>query len=155
MDSFKSFYISFIPREKNKKVDALVVTASLFNIEDLQQEGTYHVKTIFRPSIPDNQEYLQVFENDEHVVNFFTDDDTIIEVDPKEDQNSQEKIYKQSQKPSPKKYINLESLFPRDDQTKISKPLEEPFVRKVQETHKINIGTPESPKYINLGTGCT
>jgi hypothetical protein len=43
----------------------------------------------------------------------------------------------------------------RDDQTKISKPLEEPSVRKVQETHKINIGTPESPKYINLGTSCT
>jgi hypothetical protein len=113
------------------------------------------VKTIFQPSIPDNQEYLQFFENDEHVVIFFTDEDTITEVDPKESQNLQKKINEQSQKPSPKKYINLESLFPRDDQTKISKPLEEPFVRKVQETHKINIGTPESPKYINLGTGCT
>jgi ribonuclease HI len=30
MDSFKYFNISFIPREKNKKFDALAVTASLF-----------------------------------------------------------------------------------------------------------------------------
>ena len=89
------------------------------------------------------------------MVNKFIYVDTITEVDPEESQNLQKKINEQSQKPSPKKYINLESLFPRDDQTKISKPLEEPFVRKVQETHKINIGTPESPKYINLGTGCT
>jgi hypothetical protein len=113
------------------------------------------VKTIFRPSIPDNQEYLQVFENDEHVVNFLTDDDPITKVDPEEDQNLQGEVHEQNHKLSPKKYISLESLFTRDDQMKISKPLEEPSVRKVQETQKINIGTPESPKYINLGTNCT
>jgi hypothetical protein len=49
----------------------------------------------------------------------------------------------------------LESLFTRDDQTKILDPREEPPVRKVQETQKINIGTFDSPKYINLGTSCT
>jgi len=43
----------------------------------------------------------------------------------------------------------------RDDQTNISKPLEENYIIKVQETHNINIGTPESPKYIKLGTSCT
>jgi hypothetical protein len=31
---------------------------------------------------------------------------------------------------------------------------EEASTRKVQETQKINIGTEESPKYVNLGTGC-
>jgi hypothetical protein len=67
----------------------------------------------------------------------------------------QEKIHEQSQKPSSKKYINLESLFTRDHQTKISKPVEDPSVRNVQETHKINISTPESSRYINLGTSCT
>jgi hypothetical protein len=127
----------------------------LFKTKYLQQEGTYHVKTIFRPLVPDNQEHLQVFENDEHVVNFFTDDDTIIEEDSKEGQNLQEEIQEKIGKPTPKKYVSLESLFTRDDQTKISKPLEEPSVRKFQETYKINIGTPESPKYINLGTSCT
>jgi ribonuclease HI len=68
MDSFNFFNTSFIPREKNQKDDALAASASLFNTEYCQGQGTYHVKSIFRPSIPDNQEYLQVFENDEHVV---------------------------------------------------------------------------------------
>ena len=43
----------------------------------------------------------------------------------------------------------------RDEQIKISKPLEETFVIKFQETKKINIGTLESTKYINLGTSYT
>jgi hypothetical protein len=46
-------------------------------------------------------------------------------------------------------------LFTRDDQTNIPDPREEPFVKKVQETQNINIGTSDSPKYINLGTSCT
>jgi hypothetical protein len=32
---------------------------------------------------------------------------------------------------------------------------EEVSIRKVQETQKINIGTQDSPKYVNLGTSCT
>ena len=78
------------------------------------------MKTIYQPSILDNQEHLQAFENHEHVVNIFIDDDIIIEVNPKEYHNLQEKIYEQSKKYSPKKYINLESLFMRDDQINIS-----------------------------------
>jgi len=49
----------------------------------------------------------------------------------------------------------LEYHFTRDNQTNILDPKEEPFVRKVQETQKINIGTLDSPKYINIGTSCT
>jgi hypothetical protein len=113
------------------------------------------VKTIFRPSVPDNQEHLKVFENDEHVVTFFIDDDTITKEDLEESHNLQGKIHEQRKKPSPKKYVNLESLFTRDDQTKISKPHENPSIRKFQETRNINIGTHESPNYINLGTSCT
>jgi hypothetical protein len=51
--------------------------------------------------------------------------------------------------------INFESLFTRDDQTKVPSLKEEVSVRKVQETHKINIGTKDSLKYVNLGTSCT
>jgi hypothetical protein len=49
----------------------------------------------------------------------------------------------------------LEFLFTRDDQTNILDPKEEPYIRKVQETQKINIGTLDSPKYINLSSSCT
>jgi ribonuclease HI len=152
---FQFFNISFIPIEKNQKVDALAVSTSLFNTEDCQGQGTYHVKTIFDHQFQTIKNIYIFFENDEHVVNFLTDDDPINKVDPVEDHNLQGEVHKENHKLSPKKYINLESLFTRDDQINISEPLEEPFVRKVQETQKINIGTLESPKYINLGTSCT
>jgi hypothetical protein len=73
MNSFSSFNISFIPRDKNQKADSLVVVASLFNPDDSQNQNTFQVKRIFRPSVPDNQDYLQVFENDEQLVEFLVD----------------------------------------------------------------------------------
>ena len=45
-----------------------------------------------------------------------------------------------------KDYVSLEYLFTRDDQTKIPDPKEETYVRKVQETQKLKIGTPDSPE---------
>jgi hypothetical protein len=48
--------------------------------------------------ILDNQEYLQVFENDEYVVNFLTDDDPITEVYLEEDQNLHEEVHEKIHK---------------------------------------------------------
>jgi hypothetical protein len=53
----------------------------------------------------------------------------------------------------PRNCIQSESLFTRDYHAK--NILEEASPRKVQETRKINIGTDNSPKYINLGVDCT
>jgi ribonuclease HI len=64
VESFNSFNISFIPRDKNQKTDSLVVVASLFNPDDLKSQHTFNVKRIFIQSVPDNQDYLQVFQND-------------------------------------------------------------------------------------------
>jgi hypothetical protein len=49
------------------------MVASLFNTNDSQNHNTFHVKTIFQPSIHDNQEYWQVFENYEHIAKFLAD----------------------------------------------------------------------------------
>jgi hypothetical protein len=97
------------------------------------------VKRIFRPSVPDNQEYLQVFENDEQLNDFLANEN-----DCKEDDDNVS--------PVPKDCVKSESLFTRDDQEKNLK--EEVSVCKVQETRKINIGTEISPKYVNLGIDC-
>jgi hypothetical protein len=155
MDYLNSFNIYFIPRERNQKVDSLEVVASLFNTEDSQCQNTFHVKTIFQPSIPDNQEYLQVFENDERIVNFFIDNDSMISNDLEEDQILHKEVCDQNFKLTPKSCVSLASLYTRDDQKNIPDPLEEPYIIKVQETQKLTIGTPDFPKYINLGTSCT
>jgi ribonuclease HI len=44
MDSFNSFNISFIPRDKNQKVDSLAVVASLFNPDDSQNQIHFMLK---------------------------------------------------------------------------------------------------------------
>jgi hypothetical protein len=102
MESFSSFNLSFIPRERNQKAYSLAVSASLFNLDDLQDKNTFHVKIFFRPSIPDNQEYLKVFENDEELNEFFSNSGEV-----------EETIQSNS-----KNCIKFESLFSQDDQTK-------------------------------------
>jgi hypothetical protein len=49
----------------------------------------------------------------------------------------------------------LSLFFTRDDQIKFHDPKKETYVKKFQERQKINIGTRDSPKYVNLGTSCT
>jgi hypothetical protein len=70
---------------------------------------------IFRPSILDNQEYRQVFKNDEHITNIVTDNDSILSDDSEENQNPQKEICDQNLLLTPRNYVSLESLFTRDD----------------------------------------
>jgi ribonuclease HI len=49
MESFSSFNLSFIPRERNQKDDSLAVVASLFNPDDFQDKNTFQVKRISGP----------------------------------------------------------------------------------------------------------
>jgi ribonuclease HI len=102
MNSFSSFNLSFIPRERNQKDESLVVATSLFILDEFQNKNTFQVKRISRPSISDNQEYIQVFENDEELNEFFS--------------NLGE--FEESIQSIPKKCIKSKSLFSQDDQTK-------------------------------------
>jgi ribonuclease HI len=138
MESFSSFNISFIPRDKNHKEDSLALAASLSNPDDTQRKMSFQVERAFRPSVPDNIEYLQVFENDEQLEFFLLNDD-----DDEDDHSSV----------VPKDCLEYESLFMKYDHAK--NLLEEVSVRKVQEMRKVNIGTDSSPKYVNLGVDCT
>jgi ribonuclease HI len=67
MESFISFNISFIPRDTNQKEDSFALAASLSNLDDIQSKTSFQVERVFRPSIHDNLEYLQVFENEEQL----------------------------------------------------------------------------------------
>jgi ribonuclease HI len=65
MESFNSFNIYFTPRDKNHKADSLALVASLSNLGDTQRKTYFQVERDFRPSVPENIEYLQLFENNE------------------------------------------------------------------------------------------
>jgi hypothetical protein len=77
---------------------------------------------------------LQDFENDEHISNFLNDNDSMSSNDSGESRDPQKEIHDKNPALTPRNYVSLESLFTRDDQTKILNPKEEPYVRKVQKT---------------------
>jgi len=117
----------------------LALAASLSNLYDIQRKKTFQVERVFRPSVPNNLEYFQVFENYEQLEIFLLNDD-----DDDEDNHMYD---------FPEDCIQYESLFMKDDHAK--NLLEEISLQKVQETRKINIGTDNSPKYVNFGVDCT
>jgi hypothetical protein len=138
MESFISFNISFIPREKNQNPDSLALETSLSNPDDIQRKTYFQVQRIFQAYVPDNLEYLQAFDNDEQLEKKLLNDD--------DDENNHMFVV-------PKDCIQSESLFTKDDHAK--NLLEKISLQKVQETRKVNIGTDSSPKYVNLGANCT
>jgi hypothetical protein len=75
MKAFISFNIYFIPRGKNLKADSLALADLLSNHDDVQRKTYFQVKRVFRPYVPDNQKYLQVFENDEELEKELLNDD--------------------------------------------------------------------------------
>jgi hypothetical protein len=70
MGSFISFNISFIPRVKNHKDDSITLADSLSNLDDVLRKTYFQVERAFMPSVLDNIEYLQVFDNDEQLDKF-------------------------------------------------------------------------------------
>ena len=58
MESFSSFNIYFIPRDKNHKEDSLALAASLSNPDDIQRKTPFQVERVFQLSLPDHIEYL-------------------------------------------------------------------------------------------------
>jgi len=99
------------------------LVASLSNPDDFQSETYFQVKRVFRPSVLDNQYYLQVFENDEDLKYFLTNENY--------DEDNNIALV-------PNNCVESKSLFTRDDHTKSI--TEEVLVGKVQETKKLILG---------------
>jgi ribonuclease HI len=113
MESFGSFNIAFILRDKNHKADSLALEYSLSNPYNILRKTSFQVERAFRPSMPDNIEYLKVFDNDEQLENFLLNND---------EEEYDKVIF------IPKYYIQVESLFTKDYHAK--NIFEEFLVRK-------------------------
>ena len=62
----KECEFTVIPRKKNVEADSLAVAASLFHVLENPKEK-YQIEVRHRPSILDNVDHWQVFENDEQI----------------------------------------------------------------------------------------
>jgi hypothetical protein len=107
------------------------------------------VEVNFRPSLPDNLEHWQVFDNENQILCFLQNEGEFSEAQINllaEKENIE--IIDLPDGPLPKGVIPLERLFDRNDMYKGKSS------RKIDdEVIEFNIGTEESPKMVKFGKG--
>jgi hypothetical protein len=125
-------------------VDRLVVFAASPTRQLLPHRPDCTFQYQYHPHIPDNIESWLVFPNDERICDFIQNEP----FKPKEFISIEDdKI--------PKGLTPLESSFSSSDVGNKEKQKEDESKRKVGETISLNIGTPESPKNVKIGSQCS
>ena len=64
MNDLDAINLIAIPREQNAKADELAVAASTLQLPDSLIDEHISVEVIFMPSIPNNMDHWQVFDDD-------------------------------------------------------------------------------------------
>jgi hypothetical protein len=67
--NFSSVNVHYIPHTENMQVDSLAKVASTF-APPAALKLKYHIEVRHRPSIPNNIQHWQIFEDDEHIRKF-------------------------------------------------------------------------------------
>jgi ribonuclease HI len=75
IDNFKAFKITAVPRTKNTLVDSLANTASRLSPLEDYEVSSIAVELIYRLSMPNNISNFKVFEGDEKIVDFLTNEE--------------------------------------------------------------------------------
>lgn len=94
---------------------------SMFVLDDLGNENSFKVSTLFQLAIQNNEDSLQVFENDEKAMTLFIgskgeeEKNGILEPKYELDYFDQEKILNLKNNCFPEDLVSLESCFMRND----------------------------------------
>jgi ribonuclease HI len=121
IECFEAFNITAIPRVKNILADSLATAASrLLPLEDYEA-SRFIVELLYKPSVPNNVSNWKVFEGDEQIISFLTNQENfkdlaidgeefqekLMETSPQEGQHAD----KPKAHTIPKGIENLENLF--------------------------------------------
>jgi hypothetical protein len=137
-----------IPREQNAKADELAVATSTLQLPDSLIDEQISVEVIFRPSVPNNMDHWQVFDDDKQMVKFllhmheFSD----LAKSMKEEGNNYTGNDDEVKAP-PRKVVSSERDFDRQDGHKKKKETK----KKLCDYLEVNIGTHEEPRLIKVG----
>ena len=72
---FNAFNINAIPRLHNTATDLLATSASRL----VPTNNKCYIELIFRPSVPDNVTNMRVFDDDEQIIDFLTNEESFKE----------------------------------------------------------------------------
>jgi hypothetical protein len=75
IEHFEAFNITAIPRAKNILVDSLATAASRLSPLEDYEASRFTVELLYKPSVPNNISNWKVFEGDEQIINFLTNQD--------------------------------------------------------------------------------
>jgi ribonuclease HI len=76
-ENFSEFTIFVIPREHDGIANALATSASVFKII-IYPNRRHEIKVKYRPAIPDNVKYWQVFEDNQQIKRFLESDEEFV-----------------------------------------------------------------------------
>jgi len=150
IELFDAFNITHIGREINKDDDSLARTTTLFQHYITNPYIQHLVEVSFRPHVPDNITAMQVFEDDEQILNFMRCEKEFSDVLIDEMQDLKEvPLIQLKSNHIPVGLVPLESIFDRSNR----------FLNKAEKTNiadfsmqvdDINIGFGDSPRYIKI-----
>ncbi len=153
---FSEYTLRCVPRIQNSIVDALAKTTSSLKIP-MNSSNKFKIHVKHCPTIPDNQRYWQVFQDDEEIDDFLQNKgkfkETSIDVEnddgkgngTDEVQINEMDVLQLKNNVIPKGLIPLEELFDQDDVAR--KPTLQPTEKGVEE---VNIATAANPKLVKL-----
>jgi hypothetical protein len=75
IEHFEAFNITSIPRTKNTLAESLSTAASRLSHIEYYEASRYIVEILYKPSFPNNISNWKVFEGDEQIIKFLTDQD--------------------------------------------------------------------------------
>ena len=149
---FLDYTLTCVPRVQNVIADSLATAASNLKIL-MNSNNKFEIHVKHRPTIPYNQRYWQVFQDDKEIEEFLQNEgkykDTSIDGEQDGGETdievNQMEVLQLKENVIPKHLIPLEELFDQDDVAR--KPILVPTEKGVED---VNIGTTENPKMVKL-----
>jgi len=153
---FSEYTLTCVPPIQNSIADALAKATSSLKIP-MNSSNKFEIHVKHHPTIPDNQRYWQVFQDDEEIKDFLLNKgkfkETSIDVEKDEGKRNgldeahinEMDVLQLKNNVIPKGLIPLEELFDQDDVAR--KPTLQPTEKGVEE---VNIGTAVAPKMVKL-----
>jgi hypothetical protein len=80
IENFKAFNIIAIPRAKNILANSLATTASRLSPLEYYEASQFTMELLYKPSVPNNISNWKVFEGDEKIIKFMTNQDNFKEL---------------------------------------------------------------------------
>jgi ribonuclease HI len=147
LNDLDAFNLIAIPREQNSKADELAVVASTLQLPDDLVDENILVEVIFWPSIPNNIDHWQVFDDDKKMIKFLTHMHEYLDLDISIKEEGCNYTGNDNElKTPPRRVVSLERDFDRQDGHKQKEELK----KKLCDHLEINIGTSEEPRMVKI-----